>query len=256
MFKQRLAKPAKGVEQWWPGVRIGGNRPEGRHHKPQRPLEEQSSRFGKLGRPKDGAKNRPDLTVMLGEDLCGALNKPRRWGWGDKSMAQLACDMPSGTGMAAGDFNQPVEVAGATTGGNRTPKNQLLAIVVPLCTEEGPILIGGKYSASVKGPATQAAGCLGDILLGVAAINAECVKFEEFTCIVLIWPVIPAGADFVGGIVEIDEHRGRRGRGLYQIGEAAKRMLSDYRTVIGWLEENTVSLSKVNVEVIAPETDE
>jgi len=213
-------------------------------------------RVGKFGCPEYVAKDRPDLTVMLGEDLCGALNKRWRWGWGDESVAQLACDMPSSAGMAAGDFNQLVEVVGAATGGNSLAEDQLLAIVMPIRTEEGPILVGGKDSAGVKGPTTEAAGCLSDVPLGVATIDTERVKFEEFTRVVLVWPVIPAGTDFVGGIVEIDEHRWRRCRGLYQIGEATKRMLPDYRTVIGWLEENTVSLSKVNVEVIAPETDE
>ncbi|HRE27906.1 MAG TPA: hypothetical protein PK954_14800 [Anaerolineales bacterium] len=127
-------------------------------------------------------------------------------------------------------------------------KPALLAVVVVL----GFVLKAAPVSAlGHDRPAGQAASELSDILLSVATVDAKRVQLHHLASVVLVR--VCGIADVV---VEIDEHRGRVGRGPEQVAEPTKGMRSNDVALIDQFEHMTVLLLDADIEVIGPEFDD
>ncbi|KAF0241924.1 MAG: hypothetical protein FD180_4214 [Planctomycetota bacterium] len=107
---------------------------------------------------------------------------------------------------------------------------------------------------AAAGPAGEAPRDFHDVLLRVAAVDAERVQLEQLTAVVFI-RLVGRARFAVLAAVEIDEHRGGSRRRLHHVAEFSQRVPADGVAIVGGLEPRAVGLADVDVEVIRPELD-
>ena len=183
---------------------------------------------------------------------------------GDEALAELGAEMPRRGGMLRHDFQDAVQfrlaesfalllVQVGRNGGNLLSEHFLAAAIVlrkfelDLADLKIRLLI-----FRANRPAGETARHFHDILLRVAAVNAEGVQFQQFARVIfvrLFRHVLPA----IDPPVEIPKHGRTEGGGAEHVGEFAERVLADHLAVVRHLEPFAVALGGINVEVVRPE---
>jgi hypothetical protein len=115
------------------------------------------------------------------------------------------------------------------------------------------------------GPPGKAARCFGDVLLGIAAVHAQRMQFQQFASIVLIQPAL---APFAGGrmrgrlcshrlpVIEIEQHGGTLRGSAQQILELAEDVRANGVAFIGRDQITVGAFFQEDVEVVIPEIHE
>ena len=158
--------------------------------------------------------------------------------------------------MAGDDIEHLLAVADAAAGRNPDAEHGLLAVVVHAPVED-------ELAAALRledGPAGEAARGLGDVRLGVAAVHAEGVQFQEFAAVVFVEAARALFAARLRGIgsdglpvVEVEQHGGTLGGGFEQVFEFAENAGADDVAFVCGDQVAVGALIEVDVEVIEPE---
>ena len=134
-------------------------------------------------------------------------------------------------------------------------------------SNSGLDVIGGEGSLADR-PAGEDLGDLGDVVLGVSAVDSDGVELHEFAGVVFVEAAgafflviagtvgeLGVGAD-AGGVVEIVQHGGAGGSGYEEIFKAAEGDGTDrIALVTGYVIRSLLRFSDVDIEVIEPEVD-
>ncbi len=160
-------------------------------------------------------------------------------------------------GECGEDFQDFEAVVHSAAGGNYVAKDDLLAFVVDAVAVFEVAALGGVGD----GPAGEAAGDFDDVFLGIAAVDAEGMKFEEFAAVVFVeaalrFAVVPGSSRSGGnggGVIEIKEHGGALGGGEQEIVELAEDMRADGFAFVGGQQIAVCAFIGEDVEVIEPE---
>ena len=137
------------------------------------------------------------------------------------------------------------------------PQDKFFALVMHLVVVEEATALAG----FVDGPAGEAARDLDDILLRVAAVDAQRMEFHQFTRVIFVqatlyFPVLGFGVQIrLHGlkIVQVEKHGRTLGRGLKQGAELAEHVGADGVAVIRRDQEAVRSFVVVDIEMIEPE---
>ena len=138
---------------------------------------------------------------------------------------------------------------------NFLPENFLVSAIVTLELEfdladfEIRLLILG-----TNRPTREAARHFHDILLRVAAMDAEGVEFQQFACVILVGlfrHVLPP----VDAPVEVPKHRRTESGGAEHFGEFAEGVFANHLAVVRHFEPFAVAFGRINVEVVRPKLD-
>src|ERR1022692_1983068 len=103
-------------------------------------------------------------------------------------------------------------------------------------------------------PARETARHFHDILLRVAAVDAQGVQLQQFTRVIFVWlfrHVLAA----VDPPVEIPKHGRAEGGGAQHGGEFSKGVLANHLAVVRHFEPFAIAFGGINVEVVRPELD-
>src|SRR5437867_3052964 len=111
----------------------------------------------------------------------------------------------------------------------------------------------------IDGPAGEAAGRFGDVLLCVASIHAEGVQLQQFAAVVLV----QSSARAIGGsacghivltdrlpIVQVEKHRRTLSRRSQQIAELAQHVRPDRLTFVLGYQITVSTLVEIDIEMI------
>ncbi len=154
------------------------------------------------------------------------------------------------------DIDDLKAVVDAAAGGDGDAEDVLLALIVLAFVEDETAAALGLRD----GPAGEAARDFGDVLLGVAAIDAEGVEFHEFAAVVFVETLLLflAGAEVRVGadrlpVVEIEEHGGALRGGEQKVFEFAEDAGADDVALVGSDHVSILPFVDIDVEVVEPE---
>ena len=161
-----------------------------RHHFERRlHLRPEVCRVPELGGVDHGPHHFEKIAVGFQERLRHLPNELFGRIVGDEANGKALRDEMGGGGMVGQNVEHLQPVAHAAAGGNSDAEHMLFAFVVDLVVEFKP-------AAAVwfaNGPAGEAAGDFGYVLLGVAAIDAQRMQFHQLAAVVLIQALIGCG---------------------------------------------------------------
>ena len=147
----------------------------------------------------------------------------------------------------------------AAAGGDLDAEDGFVAVIVHALVEDE----GAAALRLQDGPAGEAAGDFGDIVLGVAAIDAEGVEFEQFAAVVFVEAaraLFAAGLRGVGThgfpVIEVEQHGRALGGGLQEVFELAEDVRADDVALVFGDQVAVGALVEVDVEVVEPEIGE
>ena len=144
----------------------------------------------------------------------------------------------------------------AAAGGDLDAEHGLLAVVVHALVEDE----GAAALRLEDGPAGEAARRFGDVLLGVAAVHAERVQFQQFAAVVFVEAaraLLAARLRSVRAhglpVVQVEQHRRTLGGGFQQVFELAEDVRADHVALVFGDQVAVGALIEVDVEVVEPE---
>src|SRR5262249_37252336 len=110
-------------------------------------------------------------------------------------------------------------------------------------------------------PPGEAPGHLAHVDLGVAAVDPECVKLEQFAGVVFVEPELAAlgrGEALAGRgpVVEVEEHRRVVGHGAEEISKTPEEVRADRLPLVGGDHPPNRAFVRRDVEVVEPEVDQ
>ena len=162
--------------------------------------------------------------------------------------------------MRGQDVEHPLTVADAASRRDAVAEHHLLAVVMQGRREAEAAALARLLDA----PAGEGARHLGDVVLRVAAVDAERVQFQQFAPVVLVQPgrtsrhrsrrveVRPVRVG-THPVVQIEEHGGAFRRGAEQLAEVPEDVRADRLAFILGQQKPCRALLRVDVEVVEPE---
>lgn len=170
----------------------------------------------------------------------------------DETPAEFEGEVSRGGWVCGEDFEDAIDVGLAETGRNGLAEDGFGSVVVGVGIEFAAAF--AEEGVGTHGPSGEAAGDFHDVELGVAAVDAERVEFEEFARVVFIGALVE-GAFLVAASVEVPEHGGAERGCAEHVGEASECVFPDDLAIVVDLEPGAVAFGDVDVEVVGPELD-
>ena len=193
----------------------------------------------------DDTQNRFDIAFGVEKSLRGFFDDLLRRVIGDETTGEFGGDKSRSGWMRDQHLDDLLRFR-LTRRLDRKTQNIFLARVMQVFLEDKI----AKPKMFLDIPARETTREFHHILLSVAAVHAEGVKFHQFAGIIFV-----GMAFLVGLIVEIDHHGGRMRRRPNQVAELTKRMFANHFAVVHCFEIEAVSLFDEDVEVVAPKLD-
>ena len=171
---------------------------------------------------------------------------------GHKTNGQALRNEVRGGGMLREDVEHLEPVVHAAARGDGHAEHVLLAFIVDLFVE----LEIAALPRFADGPAGEAAGHFGHVLLGVAAIDAERVQFHQLAAVVFV-QALAASAWYRSAlrlpVIEIEQHGRALRRGEEQVFEMTEHMRADHVALVGGDHVAVRAFIEKDVEVVVPE---